>query len=205
MKNRNDAALSRALRDRLDALEIPPPNLERIGARVSAPVPRYPQWRRHGIAFAAGVAIGVVVMARFWGTGPDGKTERLVYKPTTLEQARHDLPFPVVTPAVLPAGFHLQSVAIGADQSVHLVFGKDDSALEAAPGIHVTERASAIADQLAGDTGAAGVRRPDGKSLVSSFTVGNTHVNASFIDLDNSRSVARAFKASMIPHGANPR
>jgi hypothetical protein len=243
MKDRLEAALTRALHGRIDGIDVPPPDIERIAARHDGPAPVRSQWRRHAITLAAGAAIGAAVyatgaqvsavsmtvhdrirasflaMEHFLGVPMEHrKIDIIDYKESTLAAVRHEVPFPVVTPATLPTGFHLRSVSLGDDRSVELIFTKGGRLSVVQPGIHVIESAS---QRLSGPSHKIKVSalpkagfsmsvNPDGSIRAtrqldaarfssSTFNIGGTRVDASFINLDNPQGIAREFRAAMTP------
>jgi hypothetical protein len=236
MKNQLDEALPRSLHARLDALEIPPIDLYRIAARPVAREPR--TLPRYAVALAACAVIALTVFAtsdsvkalgssiRVNLTRDQGMilaklfgykrpvhmtlTDEVTYKGTTLERARRELPFPVITPGWLPPGFHPSSVELGGDRSVVLTYvptsEKHDWSRTA---ISLTERVAKPGQRSRDTSGGFSAHfNPNGtlsnahlndpqRYVGSEFSVGRTHLVASIQNMKNARSVMQALKASM--------
>ena len=236
MNSKLDEALLRSLHARLDALAIPPIDLNRIAARPVARESR--TLPRYAVALAACAAIALTVfatsgsvkafgtairlnftrdqgmiLARFLGYKHPVSltiTDEVTYKGATLEQARRELPFPVVTPGWLPSGFHPSSVELGGDRTLALTYGpahgKHNRSMAAISFIESVAKAGQRTRDTSGGFSAhmnkngtlkdAHLLDPQ-RYVGSEFSVGRTHVVASIVNVKNARSVMQALKASM--------
>jgi hypothetical protein len=230
-----------SLHERLGALAVPELELAQISGRSHAAIPSR-KYRQPMLVFATCAAIALVifitsgsanalaakmnltfliptdVMARVFGKHHRGRIELVydsTYKDSTLAQARRELPFPIVTPAALPTGFHLQSVQTGPNKSVALYYVSAYHKGHASSRIDVVERAPKANDRTrdiaeggfsfsGGSDGAirnATVNDPK-RYRVLEFTVGRTYVHATFNDFDKIREIMQKFKTAMgIPPG----